>query len=1239
MPNWDATMANWDGGNLINDGRYGKNGWIWANKKIDTLFNDSRSKHYDPHHPLKDDPMDGTYDVSQHHHHQQTPKEEMDAAGVGAREKDQSDQLKLGQLTSWILNLESKQDLNIFFMCDTTSSMGNYVQSLAATIIQLLEMLRLIMPNRAHIAIISYKDYYDSDICTWVPLNSTPEEIITFVKALEARGGGDTPEATKTGLNKIAEMIREDESKSNDSDKAKNVVVHYTDAPPHFNTNCNKFFESSEQEREEKAMTPRIPGYDWVDICRWYSERDIPIYTFFTVEQNHQWNQSGFMDITMSLLLHLGPVVVMRDTSVQNVTKATIGMFMHIFGQKFDHDGDFSMLGCDIQSDMFERQGWVREAGYQKVDWFSENTSSTVSTNYVTHLDLTLNKIIKNETAAGGFRPEKVKHPYLSTKVPFTFRPINIRIDVKEIIEQFSTDSEFKDTVFKVFNKLFTVESCDSMTYNPILGKLWRALCKMRDDVRVEKLKTKLSTVVSEMKDGDIKKTNMKNWLDTSYNAKQEIGDILLDKKNYKDEEINNIPCLILDPAKTFSNPDQLAVQLRTLARAPSRKGLAVIQTILTSLVFVGNPFSKLPVCPPNKNDDSEIPLFLPMALHSEVFFSCLAHLASPGMLFTLRPALFIAIVAFLSNNKYLVDKATDFLETQKGKWIDLKNMRPELLSVETVKLLLSVPQFLTDEENEVFKKLNMVHRLRLALNSKFEMVFPLSPSLNDEYSDWRFQCHSCKQYRSSTIMTKDGTHHQCGLCHFYYNDPKESDDPTFCKDSKNAFKHYSPINDPIQSDVKKPEEKSRLISCSVPTCGNLYEIVSHEDLKVKPKCHFCRNQKPSPFVSCDICFNRYVLQDETLLEPMRQMRQNALNEQNGQNRQNGQMDQNGQNEQMDQNGQNGQNGQMNQNGQNGQNGQIDQNGMEWNAPFVCAICTKSPDLSRENKHFLFQDILKNNRHLLSIFNLVDECFKIIKDKKITLFKLFEDKKLWAVIEKTPSPNNKLAPIMLKNRECFKSEALKATIKNEVENGDLTEICSLCCEDVLVANLENACSNSTCGNRLCFPCQKHWVSQIQPGKVILPSHLVCPFCKSTQKEDFYTRFHPHIKELFRKDHIKAIILRMDIINYYYGWCIGCYKIKEICDVVCGDTTEVPYSMIPYDFLCENCKNGEEEEDEGVDPDLRYCPGCDHPTEKSSGCNHMNCPICDTHWCYVCNEACEKRLIYTHLREKHGSIGL
>jgi LSD1 subclass zinc finger protein len=57
-------------------------------------------------------------------------------------------------------------------------------------------------------------------------------------------------------------------------------------------------------------------------------------------------------------------------------------------------------------------------------------------------------------------------------------------------------------------------------------------------------------------------------------------------------------------------------------------------------------------------------------------------------------------------------------------------------------------------------------------------------------------------------------------------------------------------------------------------------------------------------------------------------------------------------------------------------------------------------------------------------------------------------------------------------------------------------------------------------------------------------------------------------------------------------------------------------------------------------DVKSCPGCRAPIEKTEGCNHMTCTRCQTHICWVCLETFPKAEgIYDHMRAAHGGIGL
>ena len=57
-------------------------------------------------------------------------------------------------------------------------------------------------------------------------------------------------------------------------------------------------------------------------------------------------------------------------------------------------------------------------------------------------------------------------------------------------------------------------------------------------------------------------------------------------------------------------------------------------------------------------------------------------------------------------------------------------------------------------------------------------------------------------------------------------------------------------------------------------------------------------------------------------------------------------------------------------------------------------------------------------------------------------------------------------------------------------------------------------------------------------------------------------------------------------------------------------------------------------------DVKSCPGCRVPIERSEGCNHMTCTRCQTHSCWECLATFPRgEGIYEHMRLQHGGIGL
>lgn len=76
-----------------------------------------------------------------------------------------------------------------------------------------------------------------------------------------------------------------------------------------------------------------------------------------------------------------------------------------------------------------------------------------------------------------------------------------------------------------------------------------------------------------------------------------------------------------------------------------------------------------------------------------------------------------------------------------------------------------------------------------------------------------------------------------------------------------------------------------------------------------------------------------------------------------------------------------------------------------------------------------------------------------------------------------------------------------------------------------------------------------------------------------------------------------------------------------------------------------CEERDEAEDKmfwqwRANNDVKDCPVCRVPIERSEGCNHMTCIRCQSHICWECLAVFPRgEGIYDHMRHKHGGIGL
>lgn len=119
--------------------------------------------------------------------------------------------------------------IEIVFCCDTTGSMGGYIENAKSTIRKIINDAAVKVKD-IKFGFVAYRDHPPQDV-TYVTLFHDLTDsvtILTFVNGLTASGGGDAPEAVLDGLHDSVFKIKWSEKGS-----TLKYLIHIADAPPH----------------------------------------------------------------------------------------------------------------------------------------------------------------------------------------------------------------------------------------------------------------------------------------------------------------------------------------------------------------------------------------------------------------------------------------------------------------------------------------------------------------------------------------------------------------------------------------------------------------------------------------------------------------------------------------------------------------------------------------------------------------------------------------------------------------------------------------------------------------------------------------------------------------------------------------------------------------------------------------------------------------------------------------------
>jgi hypothetical protein len=335
----------------------------------------------------------------------------------------------------------------------------------------------------SRLGVLAYRDYSDSEVVTWSEWN-TPD-LPDFVRKLEPTGGGDFPEAAKTALIRALQAVDKE---------SQTLILWYTDAPPH-----HRSISSYKNDVVESNAYPQ-GATDWVKLCRMAKRRNCTVFSFTPDSMVHQ--HSCFFILLSELTGGISISANVRSSAV--ISRLTLDVILQWMGQSSDMD---SVL---------------------------RDSAAAISQYVVSPLQANP-KPSDEEDGSRGYLPPSCRTlsagpPLLEIRTS-SMKPSHIPLgslasEPFNLAKRFANPCEtaYHDVVYASLASIIE-SNVSALTYNPIFGQLWRAVCKGTDNKKTQLLNA-FSNRVGKVTD-PAEKTSLQQWLEDSYDATEEIENII----------------------------------------------------------------------------------------------------------------------------------------------------------------------------------------------------------------------------------------------------------------------------------------------------------------------------------------------------------------------------------------------------------------------------------------------------------------------------------------------------------------------------------------------------------------------------------------------------------------------------------------------------------------------------------------------------------------------------------------
>ncbi|EPE02423.1 dihydroxyacid dehydratase [Ophiostoma piceae UAMH 11346] len=1180
---------------------------------------------------------------------------------------------------------------DLLIVTDATGSMSYYLQSLCDSIPEIIHISEL-TGCFERIAVIAYHDYDNHGIVNewsgWYHTKQIGQHalfldgegeandafaganhdttslagLLKFVNGLRPTGGGDNPEATKSGLALAYSKLRAD---------AETIVLLYTDAPPHtarsggshylreklmltfddteddgtvLATGIDAGWIKNEMRNRAAALLPPYGVSDF-KFADWVSAANTlqPRARVFCMAENVVYDKTMTMYTYLSARTGGASFQVASDSKPAEITAFSVALVLAVMGVT-NHESESKGNGGHTELEKLGAAGWrsfqtwALASGITQgwallsyhdtagIDFLADEADKRADQYLFTKDNLRLDPLEDEPSVA-----DLYKH------LPVTSAMTSLALDpaITDPAKRYKADALYRSFVTSKLEEILK-DNAAAVTRNPVFGALWRAVCSDRQNDARARLLDLFSSGIDRIQNR-YENEMAKAWLANSYDY---VGDILaiLDAV----PEHDRFPCVYLDPTQDFSigadaeDDDGDAISsapaaltredLLEIARSCDGRILRRIGRVLTRLTYAASA-ADLPqhiktAVAANVRDPAEpgflslVPLALATKEHGRNFWRILLHTIVPGTFVSARPAALVAALSLRMGIAPLRDVADYELVLASNVWNNLDI--PETWNASCLNLLLAADRDYTARvaagTSKTVEVAAETDGVRVAVEGVVlsDVDRKLFATLVD-YKHLESNLVSTLTARVGWTPAKTkalmGPTAVCRVCTF----PRSV--TMMAADNVCGLCCMYDGDDPAKkTTTRKPDEAAQMVRANVSATDS--------------------DTTRLWWVECGVrqCRAQYVVYNPDLLNARPKCwycRRDGLSA-----------------------------GVVKASSQSKPS----------SAPTVeCTTC-----LSR----ILWPEAYRPEGFSTSSYECpacVSGAFKTVVDIDVTaraleaenglawllrndgnkIAKPFTDRSVFHTaktagidgladsVKVFPLATEAYAELQLtldgklvRNTPALVDE-LRAWVSGRRAQG---ESCSLCFSTFYGARSRNqklrrACGRTGCAQRVCGDCFRGWYGINSRGRLLNLAALSCPFCRRQPAPAAIASVGNNMQTLGN--------LREAVANagtWVYGWCEDCGTAKAYAERVCAQQVDGAAEHL-QNWRCEECaaRRTSASGGGGVEARIKACPQCKTPTEKTGGCDHIACvvPGCGAHWCFFCGEAVSSTGIYKHMSEEHG----